>query len=312
MGLPPRGYDAGENTYAAPPEDRASVNVVVEPTSDRLQLLKPFKAWDGKDPKDCPVLIKAVGKCTTDHISAGGPWLKYRGHLENISQNCLIGAINEANGKANEIQNLVTGEWGPVPKVAAEYRDSGKPWVVVGDWNYGEGSSREHAALEPRFLGGTAVITRSFARIHETNLKKQGMLPLNFKDPADYEKVQPTDFVDLVGVEKLAEGSEVTMVCKHKDGSKTEIPLTHTFNEGQLKWMRAGSALNEMGKAKSALTASSEPMWCQLHHFCHLDDPSRDHASDSCPSFFSTPHNPSSSVFKHPLVSLGSARMQLV
>jgi len=250
--LPPRGYDPGENTYQEPPQDRASVNVVVEPTSDRLQLLKPFKAWDGKDPKDCPVLIKAVGKCTTDHISAGGPWLKYRGHLENISQNCLIGAINEANGKANEIQNLVTGEWGPVPKVAAEYRDSGKPWVVVGDWNYGEGSSREHAALEPRFLGGTAVITRSFARIHETNLKKQGMLPLNFKDPADYEKVQPTDFVDLVGVEKLAEGSEVTMVCKHKDGSKTEIPLTHTFNEGQLKWMRAGSALNEMGKAKSA------------------------------------------------------------
>ncbi|ORY72720.1 aconitate hydratase [Leucosporidium creatinivorum] len=250
--LPPRGYDAGENTYQAPPEDRASVNVIVDPKSDRLQLLNAFKPWDGKDPKNLPVLIKAVGKCTTDHISAGGPWLKYRGHLENISQNCLIGAINAANGEANNIQNLVTGEWGGVPKVAAEYRDSGKGWVVIGDENYGEGSSREHAALEPRFLGGTAVITRSFARIHETNLKKQGMLPLNFKNPADYEKVQPTDFVDLIGVETLAPESEVTLRLNHKDGSSEDIPLTHTFNEGQLEWFRHGSALNKMAKAASA------------------------------------------------------------
>lgn len=250
--LPPRGYDPGENTYQAPPEDRASVNVAVDPKSDRLQLLTPFKAWNGKDFKDMPVLIKAVGKCTTDHISAGGPWLKYRGHLENISQNCLIGAINAANGNANEIQNLLTGEWGAVPKVAAEYRDQNRPWVVIGDWNYGEGSSREHAALEPRFLGGQAIITRSFARIHETNLKKQGMLPLNFANPEDYDKVQPTDFVDLIGIEKLAPASEVTMRLTHKDGSKEEIKLTHTFNEGQIEWFKAGSALNKMGQDKKS------------------------------------------------------------
>lgn len=248
--LPARGYDPGENTYQEPPADRAAVQVAVDPKSDRLQLLKPFKEWDGKNPKDLPVLIKAKGKCTTDHISAGGPWLKYRGHLENISQNCLIGAINDANGEANNIQNLITGEWGAVPKVAAEYRDSGRPWVVIGDHNYGEGSSREHAALEPRFLGGAAVITRSFARIHETNLKKQGMLPLNFKDPADYDKVQATDFVDLDGITELKEGSEVTMTLKHKDGSTDKIPLTHTFNSGQLEWFKHGSALNLMGKNK--------------------------------------------------------------
>ncbi|KAL8278667.1 hypothetical protein RQP46_008959 [Phenoliferia psychrophenolica] len=246
--LPPRGYDPGENTYQGPPADRSKVEVVVNPKSDRLQLLTPFKAWDGKDPKGLPVLIKAVGKCTTDHISAGGPWLKFRGHLENISQNCLIGAINAANGEANNIQNLNTGEWGGVPKIAAQYREAGIPWVVIGDENYGEGSSREHAALEPRFLGGAAVITRSFARIHETNLKKQGMLPLNFKDPKDYDKVQPTDKIDLIGIEKLAPFSEVTMVAHHKDGSSDEITLTHTFNEGQLGWFKAGSALNLMGQ----------------------------------------------------------------
>jgi len=248
--LPPRGYDPGENTYQEPPSDRASVNVAVDPKSDRLQLLKPFKEWDGKDPKGLPVLIKAVGKCTTDHISAGGPWLKYRGHLENISQNCLIGAINAANSKANEIQNLETGEWGPVPTIAAQYRDKGKQWVVIGDWNYGEGSSREHAALEPRFLGGAAIITRSFARIHETNCKKQGLLPLTFVNPEDYDKIQPTDFVDLIGVTELKEGSEITLVAKHKDGSEDKIPLTHTFNAGQIEWHRHGSALNLMGKTK--------------------------------------------------------------
>lgn len=247
--LPSRGYDPGQNTYQAPPEDAASVNVVVKPDSDRLQLLKPFKKWDGQDPKNMPVLIKAVGKCTTDHISAGGPWLKYRGHLENISQNCLIGAINP-DGKANSVQNQETGEWGPVPTIAAQYRDKNQPWVVIGDWNYGEGSSREHAALEPRFLGGAAVITRSFARIHETNLKKQGMLPLNFKNPEDYDKVQATDKIDLEGIKELKEGSEVIMVAKHKDGKEDRIPLTHTFNANQIVWHRAGSALNAMGAAK--------------------------------------------------------------
>ncbi|KAF8598104.1 putative aconitase [Ceratobasidium sp. AG-I] len=246
--LPPRGYDPGEDTFQAPPEDRASVNVAVDPKSDRLQLLQPFKPWDGKKPENLPVLIKVQGKCTTDHISAGGPWLKYRGHLQNISQNCLIGAINSANGEANKIQNLETGKWGGVPQVAAEYRDKGVKWVVVGDHNYGEGSSREHAALEPRYLGGLAIIVRSFARIHETNLKKQGMLALTFVDPADYEKIQPEDHVDITGLESFAPGKNLGLVAHHKDGSTDEIELAHSFNEGQIEWFKAGSALNLMAK----------------------------------------------------------------
>lgn len=194
-GLPVRGYDPGQNTYQAPPKDRASVTVDVAPTSDRLQILTPFKPWDGKDAKDLPILIKAKGKTTTDHISMAGPWLKYRGHLDNISNNMLIGAINEANDEANKIHNFTTGEWDAVPAVARDYKAKGIKWAVIGDWNYGEGSSREHAALEPRHLGGLAIITRSFARIHETNLKKQGMLPLTFTDPADYDKIRPDDKV---------------------------------------------------------------------------------------------------------------------
>ncbi|TCD60769.1 Aconitate hydratase mitochondrial [Steccherinum ochraceum] len=244
--LPARGYDPGENTFQAPPADRASVQVAVSPTSDRLQLLKPFAPWDGKTPEDLPILIKATGKCTTDHISAGGPWLKYRGHLENISQNCLIGAINAENGEANKVKNQITGEFGGVPQTAAYYRDHGIKWVVVGDHNYGEGSSREHAALEPRFLGGLAIITRSFARIHETNLKKQGMLALTFVDPADYDKIQPSDKVSILGLESFAPGKNLTAAVKHADGSKEEIALAHTFNEGQIKWFKAGSALNLM------------------------------------------------------------------
>ncbi|CEL62931.1 aconitate hydratase 1 [Rhizoctonia solani AG-1 IB] len=246
--LPPRGYDPGEDTFQAPPKDRASVNVAVDPKSDRLQLLKPFQPWDGKTPKNLPVLIKVQGKCTTDHISAGGPWLKYRGHLQNISQNCLIGAINSANGEANKIQNLDTGKWGGVPQVATEYREKGVKWVVIGDHNYGEGSSREHAALEPRYLGGLAIIVRSFARIHETNLKKQGMLALTFVDPADYDKVQPTDRVDIEGLESFAPGKNLTLVARHEDGSKDEIELAHSFNQGQIEWFKAGSALNLMAK----------------------------------------------------------------
>jgi len=244
--LPPRGYDPGENTFSPPPQDRASVNVAVDPKSDRLQLLKPFVPWDGKDPKNLPVLIKVKGKCTTDHISAGGPWLKYRGHLENISQNCLIGAINEVNGEANKVQNLDTGAWGPVPAVAAYYRDRGVKWVVIGDSNYGEGSSREHAALEPRFLGGMAIIVRSFARIHETNLKKQGMLALTFVDPADYDKVKGDDRVDIEGLKEFAEGKNLTLVARHKDGQVDRISLAHSFNQGQIEWFKAGSALNLM------------------------------------------------------------------
>lgn len=249
--LPPRGYDPGQNTFQPPPGDRASVSVAVDPKSDRLQLLHPFTAWNGETPSDLPVLIKVKGKCTTDHISAGGPWLKYRGHLENISQNCLIGAINSENGEANKVKNQITGEYGPVPQTAAYYRDKGIKWVVIGDSNYGEGSSREHAALEPRYLGGLAIITRSFARIHETNLKKQGMLALTFANPEDYDKIQPSDKVDILGLETFAPGKNLTLVAKHADGSKDEISLAHSFNEGQIEWFKAGSALNLMAaKAK--------------------------------------------------------------
>ena len=241
--------------------DRVSVNVAVNPQSDRLQLLRPFLPWDGKTPEDLPVLIKVKGKCTTDHISAGGPWLKYRGHLENISrkfflvtrsfsitkictENCLIGAINAENGEANNVKNQITGEWGGVPQTAAHYRDQGIKWVVIGDHNYGEGSSREHAALEPRFLGGLAIIVRSFARIHETNLKKQGMLALTFADPADYDKVQPSDKVSILGLDNFSPGKNLTLLAKHTDGSTDEISLAHSFNEGQIEWFKAGSALN--------------------------------------------------------------------
>jgi aconitate hydratase len=248
LGLPTNGYDPGQDTYQAPPEDRSSVSVAVSPTSDRLQLLEPFSAWDGKDAKNLPILIKCQGKTTTDHISMAGPWLKYRGHLDNISNNMLIGAINAENGEANKVKNILNGEYGAVPDVARDYKKNGVPWVVIGDWNYGEGSSREHAALEPRHLGGAAIITRSFARIHETNLKKQGMLPLTFSDPADYDKIGPNDKVDLASTE-LAPGKPLTMTVHPADGSKDfQIKLSHTFNEGQIEWFKNGSALNTMAK----------------------------------------------------------------
>ncbi|KAJ5898796.1 hypothetical protein N7495_003540 [Penicillium taxi] len=247
-GLPARGYDAGRDTYQAPPADRASISVAVSPTSDRLQLLAGFEAWDGKDATDLPILIKCQGKTTTDHISMAGPWLKYRGHLDNISNNMLIGATNEENGKANSVKNAFTGKYDAVPATARDYKARGIKWVVIGDWNYGEGSSREHAALEPRHLGGLAIITRSFARIHETNLKKQGMLPLTFSDPADYEKIKPEDKVDLLCTE-VAVGKPVTLRVHPADGSATfDIKLSHTFNESQLEWFRDGSALNTMAR----------------------------------------------------------------
>lgn len=248
-GLPKNGYDRGENTYQAPPQDRSSVEVVISPTSDRLQKLKPFKPWDGTNPERMPILIKAVGKTTTDHISMAGPWLKYRGHLENISNNYMIGATNAQNGEANNVQNHYTHKWDTVPATAAEYRDAGKKWVVIGDENFGEGSSREHAALEPRFLGGYAIITKSFARIHETNLKKQGLLPLNFKNVADYDKIEPQDEVDLVDVTELAPGRSVTMrVHPANGGAAFDVELTHTFNQEQIEWFKAGSALNKMAE----------------------------------------------------------------
>ena len=247
-GLPSKGYDQGNETYQAPPADRASISVAVSPDSDRLQVLGGFPAWDGKDAKDLPILIKCQGKTTTDHISMAGPWLKYRGHLDNISNNLLIGAINAENGEANKVKNAFTGEYGAVPATARDYKARGIKWVVVGDWNYGEGSSREHAALEPRHLGGLAIITRSFARIHETNLKKQGMLPLTFDDPADYDKINPEDKIDLITTE-MAVGKPVTMVVHPADGSKPyDVKLNHSFNESQLEWFKDGSALNTMAR----------------------------------------------------------------
>ena len=250
-GLPANGYDPGRDTYQAPPEVRSQVDVAVSPTSDRLQILEPFDAWDGKDATDIPILIKAKGKTTTDHISMAGPWLKYRGHLDNISNNMLIGAINAANGEANKVVNFQTGQTDAVPATARQYKKEGIKWVVIGDWNYGEGSSREHAALEPRHLGGLAIITRSFARIHETNLKKQGMLPLTFSDPADYDKINPDDKVDLMCTE-LAVGKPLTMKVHPKDGASWDCMLSHTFNAGQMEWFKNGSALNTMAKAHAS------------------------------------------------------------
>lgn len=249
-GLPKNGYDAGENTYQAPPADRASVNVVVSPTSDRLQVLQPFNAWDGKDALDMPILIKTKGKTTTDHISMAGPWLKYRGHLDNISNNMLIGAVNAANSEANKVLNQKSGKWDAVPAVARDYKSKGIKWVVIGDWNYGEGSSREHAALEPRHLGGLAIITRSFARIHETNLKKQGMLPLTFDNAEDYDRISPDDRVDLMCTE-LAVGKPMTLRVHPQSGKPFDVKLNHTFNEGQIKWFKDGSALNTMAKSSN-------------------------------------------------------------
>ncbi|KAI9100360.1 aconitase family-domain-containing protein [Phlyctochytrium arcticum] len=250
--LPPRGYDPGENTYSAPPADRSNVNVAVSPSSDRLQLLTPFSKWNGKDYENIPILIKVKGKCTTDHISMAGPWLKYRGHLDNISNNMLIGAINIENEKANSVKNLLTSKFEPVPQTARAYKAKSMPWVVIGDENYGEGSSREHAALEVRHLGGVAVIVKSFARIHETNLKKQGMLPLTFADPKDYNKIDPADKVSILGLTSFAPGKPVTLRVNKPDGKSVDIKLNHTFNQGQIEWFKAGSALNLMAEAAAA------------------------------------------------------------
>jgi aconitate hydratase len=247
--LPPTGYDKGEMVYQAPPEDRSNVEVIVSPTSQRLQLLTPFNKWNGEDYENLTILIKVMGKCTTDHISLAGPWLKYRGHLDNISNNMLIGAINSENGEANKIRNVLTGEFDAVPAVARDYKAHGMPWVVIADENYGEGSSREHAALEPRHLGGVAVIVKSFARIHETNLKKQGVLPLTFADPADYDKISPSDKISILGLKTLTPGVPLTAKFTKADGSNFEIKLNHTLNEGQIEWFKAGSALNLLAAA---------------------------------------------------------------
>ena len=242
--LPPKGFDVEDAGYQSPAIDGSGVEVKVSPTSDRLQLLEPFKAWEGTDLLGLKLLIKAKGKCTTDHISMAGPWLKYRGHLDNISNNMLIGAVNFANEKTDNVKNQLTGEYGHVPAVQRAYKEAGIGSVVVGDQNYGEGSSREHAAMEPRFLGVRAVLVKSFARIHETNLKKQGMLGLTFANEADYDKIQEDDSIDIKGLATFAPNTPLTIVLNHADGTSQEILSNHTYNEQQVEWFKAGGALN--------------------------------------------------------------------
>ena len=242
--LPIKGFAVEDAGYQAPAEDGSKVQVLVAPTSDRLQLLEPFKAWEGTDLKGLKLLIKAKGKCTTDHISMAGPWLKFRGHLDNISNNMLIGAINFFNEKADSVKNQLTGEYGSVPATQRAYKAAGIGSIVVGDENYGEGSSREHAAMEPRHLGVRAILVKSFARIHETNLKKQGMLALTFANPADYDKIQENDTIDIIGLTSFTANKPLGIVLNHADGSKEEISVNHTYNEQQIEWFKAGGALN--------------------------------------------------------------------
>jgi aconitate hydratase len=242
--FPPAGFAVEDNGYQAPAADGSSVQVAVSPQSDRLQLLEPFRPWEGSDLKGLRLLIKAKGKCTTDHISMAGPWLKYRGHLDNISNNLLIGAINAFNDQAGMVKNPLTGEYQDVPKVARTIKGAGEYSIVVGEENYGEGSSREHAAMEPRHLAVRAVVVKSFARIHETNLKKQGMLALTFANPADYDKIREDDRFDIAGLTTFAPGTPLTLIAHHSDGSSDSITVNHTYNEQQIEWFKAGSALN--------------------------------------------------------------------
>ncbi len=242
--LPEKGFAVDDPGYQAPAADGSSVTVDVSPDSDRLQLLEPFAAWEGTDLKGLKLLIKAKGKCTTDHISMAGPWLKYRGHLDNISNNMLIGAVNFFNDKTDNVKNQLTGEYGPVPATQRDYKANGIGSIVVGDENYGEGSSREHAAMEPRHLGVRAVLVKSFARIHETNLKKQGMLGLTFANKDDYDKINEDDTIDIIGLTEFAPNKPLTLVLHHADGTSEEILANHTYNEQQIGWFKAGGALN--------------------------------------------------------------------
>ena len=242
--LPPKGFSVDDPGYLPPAEDGSKMKVIVKPDSQRLQLLEPFRPWEGVDLKGLRLLIKAKGKCTTDHISMAGPWLKFRGHLDNISNNMLIGAVNYFNEKTDSVKNQLTGEYGPVPATARAYKAEGIGSIVVGDENYGEGSSREHAAMEPRHLGVRAILVRSFARIHETNLKKQGMLGLTFANKADYEKIQEDDVIDINGLTHFSPGEPLTLVLHHLHGDPEEILVNHTYNESQIEWFKAGGALN--------------------------------------------------------------------
>lgn len=246
--MPPRGFAVEDAGYQAPAKDGSQVKVIVSPSSERLQLLEPFAAWEGSDLTGLRLLIKAKGKCTTDHISMAGPWLRYRGHLDNISNNLLIGAINAFNDQANSVKNQLTGEYGEVPATQRAYKAAGIGSIVVGDENYGEGSSREHAAMEPRHLGVRAILVKSFARIHETNLKKQGMLALTFANKADYDKIREDDSFDILGLTSFQPGKPLTLLAKHSDGSQDEITVNHSYNEQQIEWFVAGGALNIIRK----------------------------------------------------------------
>ncbi|GAO42953.1 aconitate hydratase [Flavihumibacter petaseus] len=242
--LPPKGFSVDDPGYQAPAEDGSGVKVIVDPTSKRLQLLDPFAPWEGTDLKGLKLLIKAKGKCTTDHISMAGPWLKFRGHLDNISNNLLIGAVNFYNEKTDNVKNQLTGEYGPVPATQRAYKAAGVGTIVVGDENYGEGSSREHAAMEPRHLGVRAVLVKSFARIHETNLKKQGMLALTFADKSDYDKIREDDSIDIDGLTTFLPNKPLELVLHHKDGTSETILANHSYNEQQIEWFKEGAALN--------------------------------------------------------------------
>ena len=248
MELPEKGFAVEDAGYQAPAEDGSHVSVIVDVDSKRLQLLEPFAAWEGTDLKGMKLLIKAKGKCTTDHISMAGPWLKFRGHLDNISNNMLIGAVNFYNEKTDNIKNQLTGEYGPVPATQRAYKAAGVNTLVVGDENYGEGSSREHAAMEPRHLGVRAVLVKSFARIHETNLKKQGMLALTFNDKNDFDKIQEDDTIDIIGLTEFSAGKPLSMVLHHSDRSSDTILVNHTYNAQQIEWFKAGAALNIIRK----------------------------------------------------------------
>ncbi len=256
--LPEKGFTPGEKGYVPPSRKGSEIRVSVSPKSNRLQVLTPFPAWDGTDLNDLPVLVKAKGKCTTDHISPAGKWLKFRGHLDNISNNMFSGAVNAFSGEIGSGTNVLTGEKKEFSAIARDYKAEGIGWVVVGDENYGEGSSREHAAMEPRWLGGRAIVVKSFARIHETNLKKQGMLPLTFNNPSDYDKVREDDRISIVGLHSLAPGRQLQMILKHADGTIDECLLNHTMNDNQIAWFRAGSALNLIA-ARLKKTPSKRP-----------------------------------------------------